>query len=111
MDSILKENYRVISITGNYISDVDHKALVDQIDQLIAEGTFNFVINMSSINFINSSGLGVLIRVLTKARTKGGEAVLTEIPEKVSQLLAITKLNNVFNTFATEEEAVASFKK
>lgn len=106
----MEKNIEVVSIEGNYISDLDHQALIEKIDSFIQEGTFNFVINMSGLNFINSSGLGVLIRILTKSRTNGGETYLAEIPEKVNQLLAVTKLNNVFQSFASSEEAVNALK-
>lgn len=108
MESVLENNIEVIKISGNYISDLDHKALIEKVDECINNGTHNFVIDMEGINFINSSGLSVLIRVLTKARTKGGEAVLSAIPSKVNELLVMTKLNNVFKSFTTDQEAVAS---
>ena len=108
MESVLENNIEVIKISGNYISDLDHKALIEKVDESINNGTHNFVIDMEGINFINSSGLSVLIRVLTKARTKGGEAVLSSIPSKVNELLVMTKLNNVFKSFTTDQEAVAS---
>jgi anti-sigma B factor antagonist len=59
---------------------------------------------------MNSSGLGVLITVLTKLRNKGGEVVLLNPSEQVKKLLLITKLNNIFNIFDSKEEAEAFLK-
>ena len=55
---------------------------------------------------MNSTGLNVLLGILSKARKSGGEAVICAVPEKIKSLLVITKLVNVFSVVDTEEHAV-----
>ena len=60
------------------------------------------------MKFINSTGLSVLINILTKSKNAGGDMVIVSIPEQLSNLLVITKLTDVFPQAATKEEAIAS---
>jgi len=69
------------------------------------------IIDISQLRYINSSGIGVLITILTKFRNKGGEVYLLNPSESVRKLLIITKLNSIFNIVATEEEAITQSKK
>ena len=67
-------------------------------------------IDISNVRYINSSGIGVLITVLTKFRNKDGELVLINPSEHVKKLLIITKLNAIFNVVDNEKEAVIELK-
>ena len=60
---------------------------------------------MSKVSYINSSGLNLLVRLLTKVRNKGGELVLISISESVEKLFFITKLNSIFTICANVMEA------
>ena len=55
---------------------------------------------------MNSSGLNVLIQLLTKTRNNGGESVIFNVNKKITELLIITKLNTLFKIAETEEEAI-----
>lgn len=96
---------KIIDLEGNYLIDQDYSRILDQVVEAINNGYNRFALNLKDLNHINSAGLSVMIRVMTKARTAGGDAVLVNIPEKIKQLLVITKLNSVFNTFEDIESA------
>ena len=96
---------KIIDLEGNYLIDQDHSRILDQVVEAINNGYNRFALNLKDLNHINSAGLSVMIRVMTKARTAGGDAVLVNIPEKIKQLLVITKLNSVFNSFDDIESA------
>mgnify|MGYP003956253989 CR=1 FL=1 len=96
---------KIIDLEGNYLIDQDYSRILDQVVEAINNGYNRFALNLKDLNHINSAGLSVMIRVMTKARTAGGDAVLVNIPEKIKQLLVITKLNSVFNTFDDIESA------
>ena len=83
----------------------DYASILDQIVEAINNGYNRFVLDLKDLNHINSAGLSVMIRVMTKARTAGGDAVLINIPEKIKQLLVITKLNSVFSTYDDMDSA------
>ena len=68
------------------------------------------LIDISDVRYINSSGIGVLITLLTKFRNKGGELFLIKPSEHVQKLLIITKLQAIFNIVDTEQEALSKIK-
>lgn len=66
------------------------------------------VVNLGNVELMNSSGLGMLVSNMTSMRKFNGAVKLAAIPEKVSGLLRITRLDTVFECYATIEEAVQS---
>jgi len=104
-----KESVHVLYITGNFLSEpVANDEILQHVNKKIEDKTNKYILDLSGINVINSSGLGVLIKILTKSRTIGGDAVLINVPEQLSKLLLVTKLNTVFKTFDNFDEAHAS---
>tara|TARA_B100000683_G_scaffold266989_1_gene300033 strand:+ start:1007 stop:1348 length:342 start_codon:yes stop_codon:yes gene_type:complete len=101
----VKSTIKNIRLEGNYLIEQDHAKILDEVTEAIQNGYQRFVLDMTELNHINSAGLSVMIRIMTKARTAGGDAVLANIPEKIKQLLIITKLNSVFNSFDSIEDA------
>jgi anti-sigma B factor antagonist len=94
-----------ISLKGNLISKQQVQTMLYEIEHFFNEGLKKIIIDLSDIEYMNSSGLSVLINIFTQARNKGGEVIITNIPEKINQLLIITKLNSIFNIEETVEEA------
>ena len=74
----------------------DAETLNSDLNAFIEKGVIECVINLKSVEFVDSSGLGILISMLTKFRNRGGEVYLTNISEQVQKLLIITKLNSIF---------------
>ena len=64
------------------------------------------LVNITDVRYINSSGIGVLITILTKFRNKGGELYLVNPSEHVKKLLIITKLQAIFNIAESEGEVL-----
>lgn len=95
-----------VALSGNLIDKNQANQLMDEIEEQIVNGKKKFVINLSDFHYMNSNGLNVLIHILTKARKNGGEAVICSMPEKIKQLLVITKLISVFNIAETKEQAM-----
>jgi anti-sigma B factor antagonist len=96
----------VLALKGSLLADVQTKEILQSASDLIQNGEANFVVDLKDLKFINSSGLGMLLTLLTKARKSGGEVVLANIPEQVSNLLLITKLTNIFKTGESVDEAI-----
>ena len=82
--------------------------MMGKIDALISEGYLKLIVDLSGLKFISSSGIGVLITMLTKVRNKGGELVLVNPSEKLNQLLAMTKLLAIFKIEQTIDSAEAA---
>ena len=105
-----QEQIGIYRLQGNLIGENDGIIIMDSFNEKINEDIKNFVINLSELKHINSSGLGVLITLLTKARKAGGEVILAGPSPFISNLLLITKLNTIFEIFDTEEEAILGFQ-
>jgi len=93
------EKAHYLHIEGDLIGDEVGPKLVEVVSDAIEEGAKTFVIDLSGVRYISSSGIGLLITMLTKMRNIGGEMYLTSPSEHVKKLLIITKLNNIFSVF------------
>ncbi len=91
-------------IEGDLIGDEVGPKLVEIVSDAIQEGAKTFVIDLSKVRYISSSGIGLLITMLTKMRNVGGEVFLTSPSEHVKKLLIITKLNNIFTVYESVED-------
>ncbi|MEO1055257.1 MAG: STAS domain-containing protein [Bacteroidota bacterium] len=109
--SEIKSNILILTLEGDLIGEDNGVELVDLINSHINNGVIHCVVNIAELRYINSSGIGVLITILTKFRNKGGEICLLSPSENVQKLLIITKLNNIFNILDSEEEAINILKK
>ena len=107
----IRSNVLILRISGDLIGEDSGVPLVSAVSEAVSHQVMTCVIDISSLRYINSSGIGVLITILTKFRNKGGEVYLMKPSESVSKLLVITKLNAIFQVVQTEEEALALAKK
>ncbi|MFH1867523.1 MAG: STAS domain-containing protein [Candidatus Omnitrophota bacterium] len=78
-------------------------------DKPIREKAMKIVVNLSSVSYMDSSGLATLVEMLKKTRTYGGKLRLSNLSAKVKSLFEITKLEKLFEIFETKEEAIADF--
>ncbi len=101
----------IYRLKGNLIGENDGIAITDSFNSQIDSGTENFIISMEELKHINSSGLGVLITLLTKARKKGGELILAQPSDFIRNLLLITKLNTIFRIYDSEQEALEAYQE
>lgn len=95
-----------LTFSGDLIGENNGPELVELINDAIADGAKYCLIDIEDVRYINSSGIGVLITVLTKFRNKNGELFLIKPSEHVKKLLIITKLQAIFNIVDSEEEAL-----
>ncbi len=112
MNFKLSERYNsvVIKLKGNVMGGPDAAQFSQELKRLIDEGKKNVVVDLSSVKFMNSSGLGILISGLTTMRNAGGDMKICGATEKVESLLMVTKLITVFDNYKTEDEAVKAFE-
>ena len=100
----------VIELDGSVVGGPDASALNEFLHKLVSEEKNHVVIDLKSVSFINSSGLGMLIGGLTTIRHSGGELKLARASKKVENLLEMTKLLKVFDLHKNVNSAIASFK-
>lgn len=82
----------------------------DKINQLIDEKKLRIVVDLENVEWMNSSGLGILIQAVTVLRKNNGALRLIHLSGRIKNLLRITKLSSVFESCDSFEDAVASFK-
>ena len=96
----------ILKLSGKIIGGPDATTLNDKLHDLVESGKTKVVADLSKVNWMNSSGLGILIGALTTIRNAGGELRLAAATEKIRNLLTITKLTNVFLIYDTVELAI-----
>ena len=106
----IKSNALILHVTGDLIGEDTGTKLVEAVNEAVSHKVLTCIIDISELRYINSSGIGVLITILTKFRNKGGEAFLMQPSESVKKLLMITKLNAIFHIVQNVEEALAHSK-
>jgi anti-sigma B factor antagonist len=106
-----KTGLLILHIEGDLIGEDNGAQLVEVAAEAIQEQVLTCVIEIGQLRYINSSGIGVLITILTKFRNKGGEVFLMNPSDSVKKLLVITKLNAIFQTVQSEADALAKLKK
>lgn len=103
-----QENYFVASLEGRIMNDEIITNLIEAIVTALEKNN-NVILDLQKLSYLNSSGLNCFISILTKSRVKGGETIITNIPETINKLLIISKLNTVFEIRETLEEAITEF--
>ncbi len=100
----------VLDISGRITIGEGTLIIRDSIRRLLDAGDRKFILNLADCDYIDSSGLGELVTTFTTVRNAGGELKLLRLTNRVQDLLQITKLLTVFESFENEAEAVKSLK-
>lgn len=107
----IRDDIFLLSLNGDLIGENRGAELMELANEQVNNGVKLCAIDISDVRFINSSGIGVLITLLTKFRNIDGEVVLVNPSEQVKKLLIITKLNAIFTIVDTREQAFVELKK
>ncbi|HAA11023.1 MAG TPA: anti-anti-sigma factor [Cytophagales bacterium] len=107
----IKDGILYLGIEGDLIGENSGPELMEKANDHVLNGITLCAIDISQVRYINSSGLGVFIALLTKFRNEGGEVVLINPSDKVKQTLLITKLTSIFTIVADETEAADNLKQ
>ena len=101
----------VLQCEGQIISGAEIEHLEQQISSELEEGTKHFVLEISAVSRVDSSGLGLMVRLAMCARKAGGDLKLACPPAFVTSLLEMTRLSKLFHVFPSEQEAVGSYSR
>jgi len=99
----------ILEPKGKIMGGPDATVLHDKLHEIINQGKKKVIIDLAKVDWMNSTGLGILISGLTTMRNNGGELKLANVTEKIQSLLTITKLITIFETFDSVDQAVGSF--
>lgn len=99
----------ILDLNGKVTIGEGSVALRGAIRRLLGEGKKKLLLNLGSVGYIDSSGIGELVSSFTAVNKEGGVLKLLNLTQKIQDLLAITKLLTVFDVFEDEATALASF--
>ncbi|MGY2131853.1 STAS domain-containing protein [Hymenobacter sp. HD11105] len=109
-ESAVQDGILYVRLTGDLIGSPDSQPLLQTINTHLGEAVVYCALDLTNVRFINSTGIGVLVSILTKFRNQGGELVLINPSDLVRKLLAITKLDAIFIIAANDESAAEQLK-
>ena len=99
----------VLDLKGKITLGEGDELLKDKVNSLVSQGHKKIVLNLADVPYIDSAGLGEIVRTYTTVSRQGGSLKLLNLTKRITDLLSITKLLTVFETFDSENEAVRSF--
>lgn len=99
----------VLELSGRLFLGESSEELDQKLQGLFAEGKVNLVLECSGVSAIDSQGIKVLVRSVISAHTRGGKVALLKISPRVRDVLTITRLLSVIESFDDEQAALASF--
>ena len=101
----------IIEIKGSLVGDGDTDKFRSAVQDFIEQGNKCLVVNLGKVNYMNSSGIGAIISAYTSYKKVTGEVKLAGISDNVQNLLAVTKLIDIFDVHESVDEAIDSFLK
>ena len=104
------ENVVVLDLKGKLTIGEGDELLKETIQRLMDQGHNKLLLNLDEVPYVDSAGLGEIVRTYTTVSRQGGSLKLVNLTKRITDLLAITKLLTVFDTFESEAEAVSSFQ-
>jgi anti-sigma B factor antagonist len=99
----------VLDLKGKITLGEGDELLKDKVNSLVNQGHKKVILNLAEVPYIDSAGLGEVVRTYTTVSRQGGSLKLLNLTKRITDLLSITKLLTVFETFDSENEAVRSF--
>ena len=99
----------IILLSGRMVGSEDLAAIMQQVEAKINEGAFKLICDCSQLEYCNSTGLNFFVRLLTKSRNKGGDCVLVQLQPAVAKLFSLSKLNEIFTSYDSVEDAKSGF--
>lgn len=106
-----RDGVQVIAVSGKLMGGPDTGELDEKLYSLLGKGSKKAVVDLAQCEWINSSGLSILIHHYKKFRDAAGELKLANLTTKIERILVIARLTEVFQVFDSVDEAVASFQK
>lgn len=99
----------VLDIDGRIVLGEESNSFREKVKSLLAAGKKKIVLNLANVSYIDSAGLGTLVAIFHSARSQGATLKMAHLGEKFKEVLQVTKLMTVFDTYDNETAAVQSF--
>ncbi len=99
----------ILELHGKVTIGEGSREIRKTIRELLDAGNKNILLNLGDVSYVDSSGIGELVSSYTTVTNQGGQFKLLHLTKKIRELLAITKLLTVFDSYDDEETAIGSF--
>src|SRR5580765_4053929 len=99
----------ILDLKGKITLGKGDELLKDKVNSLVNQGHRKILLNFADVPYVDSAGLGEIVRTYTTVSRQGGNLKLLNLTKRITDLLAITKLLTVFETFEAENDAIRSF--
>ena len=110
IDQKMVGDVMVVTITGDITLNQGGDVLLkDKIQSLLQQGQKKLVLDLGGVAYVDSAGLGQLVQIHATTKNQGGSMRLANTTKKLKDLLVVTKLVTVFDSYDSEAEAVSSF--
>ena len=100
----------VLDLKGKITLGEGDELLKDKVNSLVNQGHRKIILNLADVPYLDSAGLGEVVRAYTTVSRQGGNLKLLNLTKRITDLLAITKLLTVFETFDSEADALRSYE-
>ena len=104
------EDVVILDLHGKILIGEGDDALREAVTNLADSGKTKILLNLAEVPYVDSAGLGEIVRTYTTVSRKGGKLKLLNLTKKIQDLLSITKLLTVFETYEDESEAINSYR-
>lgn len=102
-------NVTILDLKGKVTLGEGDEVLKDKINSLVHQDRKRILLNFADVPYIDSAGLGEIVRTYTTVSRQGGQLKLVNLTKRITDLLSITKLLTVFETFESEQEALKTY--
>lgn len=104
------QGVRVLDLSGKITIGAGDVELRRLVEEALASGKTNILVNLKEVTHIDSSGIGELVACFTTVKRRGGSMKLVNLPPKINDILQVTQLITVFDVYDNEAEALKSFR-
>lgn len=109
IDARTAHGVTILDLHGKITIGEGNVEIRNKVRDLLESGNKNILLNLGDVSYVDSSGIGELVSCYTRVSNQGGQLKLLNLTKKLQELLAITKLLTVFDTYTDEAKALASF--
>ena len=110
IDTRTSNGVTILDIHGKITIGEGSAEIRNKVRDLLQSGRKHILLNLGDVSYVDSSGIGELVSSYTTVTNQGGDLKLLNLTRKLRELLAITKLLTVFDSFEDEKEAIESFR-
>lgn len=104
------ENSMVISFKGRFVDNQLDRDMIVQVEASIDNGIRNFILDLKGLEYLNSTGINSLVKILALVNRVSGRVLVVSVPTRINELLEVIKLNSVFETAEDRDAGLTKLK-